>query len=205
MSSVKEWLKSCARFTLPLAAALAVATPSFAQVLNEFAKRPGSVIVFPKFLTGTQTVDGVVVPLTEIELGVVCPIGLTCAEHTPVKIRFHWVCPGFQDFNTKLICKANNFDVFASINGKVVFNPNNMTMAGDTVTNVPTPPCPMGYLIGMRSIRPMISPSYSTGWSATASFAKRHVGRDIPGDPNPGSRPTEGRRSPQHRGPRPRR
>ena len=47
-----------------------------------------------------------------------------------------------------MICKANNFDVFASINGKVVFNPNNMTMAGDTVTNVPTPPCKMGYLIG---------------------------------------------------------
>src|SRR5689334_4375783 len=108
MSPVKKWIKSGPRFLLPLVAALAVATPSFAQVLNN-SEEPGSVIVYPKFLRGTTTVDGVVVPMTEIELGVVCPIGLTCAEHQPVKIRFHWVCPGFEDFNTKLICRANDF------------------------------------------------------------------------------------------------
>jgi hypothetical protein len=135
---------------LPMVPALALATPAFAYdapALND-SQEPGSAIVFPKFMKGTQVVDGFVLPSTEIEVGVVCPIGQTCAEHQPIKLRFHWVCPGFQDFNTKLICKANNFDVVGSVNDKIVFNPQNMTITGSRTVNVPMPPCPMGYLIG---------------------------------------------------------
>jgi hypothetical protein len=161
MSVVKHWLKGCGRFMLPLIPALAIAAPAYADDggtdyggssggLND-SSQPGSAIVFPKFVKGTVAVDGVTLPATEIEVGITCPKnvpGGSCAEHEPVKIRFQWVCPGFQDFNQKLICHSNNFDVFGSVSGKIVFNPMNMTITGDNVVNVPTPPCYMGYLIG---------------------------------------------------------
>src|SRR5215471_12932087 len=129
-----------ARYTRPLlflAPAVALASPAFAQYLDPRLadqSEPGSVIVFPKYVRGTVSVDGAPVEKTEIEVGVVCPNGQTptpdmadpplfCAEHTPVKIRFHWVCPSDQAFENKFICKENDFDVVTSINGKVVFNP----------------------------------------------------------------------------------
>ena len=151
MTPVKKWIKSYARFMLPMVPALALVTPAFADyspALND-SQEPGSVIVFPKFLTGTQVVDGIVLPSTEIEVGVVCPIGQTCAEHTPIKIRFQWVCPTWEtDLGNSFICKSNNFDVFGSVNGKIVFDPQNMTITGSNSVNVATPPCSMGYLIG---------------------------------------------------------
>jgi hypothetical protein len=118
------------------------------------------VIVFAKFLRGVQVVDGVTLPASEFEVGITCPrhsvltpAGIVnvddfCAEHQPVKIRFSWVCPGFQDFTTSLICRQNNFDVFGTVSGKLVFNPENMTITGSNSVNVARPPCPMGYLIG---------------------------------------------------------
>jgi hypothetical protein len=151
-----HWVTKCARTLGFLVPVLAFVTPTFAQDATPVGRdptlsdsqEPGSVIVFPKFVRGTQAVDGVVVPATEIEVGVVCPIHTICPEHQPVKIRFHWVCPGAQDFATKLICGENNFDVFATVNGKVVFNPENMTITGSNSVNVAQPPCGMGYLIG---------------------------------------------------------
>jgi hypothetical protein len=151
MSPGKVWLKKCARFCLLLIPALGLAAPAFAQAPDTTlldSQQPGSAIVFPKFVKGTVSVDGVTLPATEIEVGVLCPKGATCAEHQAVKMRFHWVCPGFQTFEQKLICRANNFDVFASVNGKIVFNPQNMQLTGDTQVNVPQPPCNMGYLLG---------------------------------------------------------
>jgi hypothetical protein len=151
-----HWMTKCGRGLLLLLPALAFATATLAQdqtpvgrdpTLSD-SQEPGSVIVFPKFVRGTQTVDGVVLPATEIEVGVVCPNGATCPEHQPVKIRFHWVCPGVQDFATKLICREDNFDVFGTVNGKIVFNPENMTITGSNAVNVAQPPCGMGYLIG---------------------------------------------------------
>jgi hypothetical protein len=52
------------------------------------------VIVFPKFINGPAVTlpEGAVSPITELEIGIVCPKGVGCAEHQPVKIRFHWVC-----------------------------------------------------------------------------------------------------------------
>src|SRR5215472_10742038 len=86
-----------ARLAVLLAPALALATPALANpaasVLSD-ATEPGSVIVFPKFINGTVALpdEGADPPITELEIGVVCPKGVTCPEHEPVKIRFHWVC-----------------------------------------------------------------------------------------------------------------
>jgi hypothetical protein len=147
----KSLMTRYSRLLFPLIPAVALATPALAHSVDPTlldAHQPGSLIVFPKFVKGTVPVDGVTLPATEIEVGVVCPKGSVCPEHQPVKIRFQWVCPGFQTFEQKLICHANNFDVFGSVNGKLVFNPQNLTLTGDTTVNVPQPPCNMGYLIG---------------------------------------------------------
>src|ERR1700757_5160959 len=77
MTPGKIWMK-CARFMLLLVPTLALAMPGFAQVRDATlldSQEPGSVIVFPKFLTGTLVVDGVTLPATEIEVGIVCPRG----------------------------------------------------------------------------------------------------------------------------------
>ena len=148
-----ELTQYCLRYAglLLLVPALGLTEPSIAQTrpstLSD-SRAPGSLIVFPKFLTWTVVVDGAPIPATEIELGVVCPKGSTCAEDQPVKIRFHWVCPGFQDSNSHLVCKENDFDVFTSVNGKLVFNSSAMTITGSNTVPVPRAPCLLGYLIG---------------------------------------------------------
>jgi hypothetical protein len=87
----------CVRSWLLLIPALALAMPALAQTRDprlSDSQEPGSVIVFPKFIQGTVPLpEGGMAPASEIEVGIVCPPGQTCAEHQPVKIRFHWVCP----------------------------------------------------------------------------------------------------------------
>src|SRR5207248_5358461 len=131
----------------------ALAMPAFAQDRDprlSDSQEPGSVIVFPKFITGTVTLpEGGTAPATELEVGIICPVGATCPEHQSVKIRFHWVCPGDQYFNDKLICRETDFDVVASVNEKLVLVPNGVGTADGVGTRfVPPPPCPAGYLIG---------------------------------------------------------
>jgi hypothetical protein len=158
MSPGKIWMMKCALVLIP---AFALATPTFAHAQQETESRktlndpsePGSAIVFPYFLKGTVPLDGVMTyPKTEIEVGIVCPEGepdaAVCAEGQRIKIRFHWVCPGSQDFASKLICKETNFDVFGSVNGKLVFNPEALTIAGSNTVTVPQAPCNAGYLVG---------------------------------------------------------
>src|SRR6267143_6138028 len=155
-------MKFISKWALALLPALALATPAFAQSVLNDSEEPGSVIIFPKFIGGAPGapgsaprvhVDGIAgIARTEIEVGVVCPPTLVgsnsslCAEHTLYKIRFHWVCPGQENFNSN-ICKESNFDFFISMNGKVAFSAD-----GDPInSNSPTtsvPPCPRGYLIG---------------------------------------------------------
>src|SRR4029077_8236408 len=104
--------------------ALALAMPASAQsVVHPVpgipglsdSEEPGSVIVFPKFIRGTVTLpEGGTVPRTEIEIGVVCPKRAICAEHAPVKIRLHWVCPGSQDPSSKFVCKETDFAITLS-------------------------------------------------------------------------------------------
>ncbi len=91
------------KWGLLLIPALALAAPAGAQVRSALlsdSQQPGSVIIFPKFMSnGAVSVDGVDLPRTEIELGVVCPPGVTpttsvCQEHQTIKVKAHWVCPG---------------------------------------------------------------------------------------------------------------
>jgi hypothetical protein len=120
------------------------------------SQEPGSVIVFPKFITGTVALAGdVTTPRTEIEVGVVCPRGATCAEGQRIKIRFHWVCPADQTFEHKFICPEVDFDLTATYFSKLVIgtdgsvNTAGVTGGAANVPNsVPVPPCPRGYLIG---------------------------------------------------------
>ena len=150
-----HWTIRRPRFLLLLMPALALAMPAFATATGRDprlsdSQEPGSVIVFPKFITGTVNLpEGGRAPATELEVGIVCPVGATCPEHQSVKIRFHWVCPGDQSFPDKLICKEVDFDVTASVNEKLVLVPNGVGTADGVGTRfVPAPPCPKGYLIG---------------------------------------------------------
>src|SRR5215472_14652345 len=86
---------------LLLAPAIGLATPASAAFPMADPSEPGSVIVYPKWRTGTVVVDGVTLPQTEIELGVVCPIGVLCPEKEPIKVRFHWVCGGNDKIDNK--------------------------------------------------------------------------------------------------------
>lgn len=134
-------------------ASSALAAPPDPRVAD--TSQPGSVIVFPKFATGTVAVDGATTARTEIELGAVCPFGVVCPEHQSIKVRFHWVCPGDDNITNKYICTSNDFDVFLTVDGKAVFNPENLPVAGSQFHKVPKPgfnsdgtPCTRGYLIG---------------------------------------------------------
>src|SRR5215510_9034839 len=95
---------------LALAVPLGVfASSVIAQVrdaqLND-PSEPGSVIVFPKFVRGLTPVPGdTPQPMTEFEVGVVCPKGHICPEGQKVKIRFHYVCGSSEaSFGTSFVC-----------------------------------------------------------------------------------------------------
>jgi hypothetical protein len=136
---------------------LALAAPAFAQVraptLGD-ATEPGSVIVFPIFINGSVGLpEGAPAPATELEIGVICPKGVGCAEHQPVKIRFHWVC-GATEANLagSFICQETDFDVTATVFEKIVLVPDGTPQDGYATglptKTVPAAPCPGGYLIG---------------------------------------------------------
>jgi hypothetical protein len=114
------------------------------------ATGPGSVIVFPKQLQGTVMLpEGVAAPATELEIAVVCPKGVTCSEHQPVKIRFHWVCGTTEAFTaTSFVCQTTDFDVTATVWEKIVLTPNGELAgaytAGLPTKSVPAPHCPLG-------------------------------------------------------------
>jgi hypothetical protein len=154
------------KWGLLLIPAFALAIPAFAptpalaqrDVRLADSQEPGSVIVFPKFIGGRTAaggavlVDGVRLPRTEIELGVVCPPGVTpttsvCFEHQTIKVRGHWVCPGVQDVATKFVCPETSFDIFLSIDGKLAFSADGDGTFFSNQPRVPAPQCKNGYLI----------------------------------------------------------
>jgi len=148
-----------ARLAVLLVPALALAAPAFAQVrattLSD-SQEPGSVIVFPKFIQGTVKLpEGPSAPISELEIGVVCPKGVICPEHEPVKIRFHWVCGTSEaDLAGSFVCKETDFDINATVYEKIVLTPNG-EIAGLYTPGLPNhfapaPECPNGggYLIG---------------------------------------------------------
>jgi len=145
--------------------ALVVAAPTVvwgqAVMLND-SEEPGSVIVFPKFLTGTvDNGDGTLSPRSDFEISVTCPTDVTEAEcqaldrdplvaqallFTMVTIHFHWVCPGTGPAVPLAgVCPETDFIVRTTIFGTVHINPENLDPKTHIVT---TPPCPQGYLIG---------------------------------------------------------
>jgi hypothetical protein len=142
---------------------LALPALAFAQVrpltLSD-ATEPGSVIVFPKFINappvvmpGSTPTTTVLAPATELEIGVICPKGVDCAELQPVKIRFHWVC-GTTEANLagSFICQESDFDVTATVFEKIVLvaddTPQNGYASGLPTMTVPAAPCAGDYLIG---------------------------------------------------------
>jgi hypothetical protein len=154
-------MKFMIKWGLALIPALALGTQAFAQARDvrlADSQEPGSVIVYPKFINelfaggAPIVVDGQVVSQTEIEIGAVCPpafvhAGNTCPEHEPIKIRFHWVCPGAEGVNSN-ICPEEDFEVNITVNGKLAFSANGLPINGNSPVLVPAPPCARGYLIG---------------------------------------------------------
>src|SRR6516165_1388959 len=147
-----------ARLAMLLVPALALATPALAQTrdatLND-SQEPSSVIVFHKFIQGTVTLpEGVTAPISELEIGVVCPKGVVCPEHEPVKLRLHWVCGATEaDAATSFVCKETDFDVNATVFEKIVLTPNGEPIgtygSGLPSRFAPAANCPQGggYLI----------------------------------------------------------
>ena len=70
-------MKSSVKWALLLMPALTLAMPAFADTHDPRladTDEPGSVIVYPKFINmPAVSVDGALLPRTEIELGAVCP------------------------------------------------------------------------------------------------------------------------------------
>jgi hypothetical protein len=150
-----KFIIKCALLLLP---AVALTTPAFAAFPLADPEQPGSVIVYPKFVNelfgggSPIVVDGVTIAQTEIEIGAVCPpafvtAGGSCAEHEPIKIRFHWVCPGTEGMNSN-ICPEENFDVNITVPGKLAFSADGLPINTNSPPLVPAPPCARGYLIG---------------------------------------------------------
>ena len=123
---------------------LNVRVPAMTAAWLNDSEEPGSVIVFPKFRTGSEVTGGV--PRTRFAISVVCPgtdqANLDyCALNPTVTLKAHWVCPG-GDGN---VCAEADFHLTATINGTVTFG----TEGGLSSSNdqLAFPPCNRGYLI----------------------------------------------------------
>ena len=137
--------------------AAALATPDPAQTRDPTladSQEPGSYIVFPKFVNAPAvSVDGAMLPRTEIEIGVVNPphTGVVLPEHTTIKVRFHFApgisrSPVSSSVASKFVCREVDFDVFLSINGKLALSADG-TPINSNSPRVPAAPCKNGYLV----------------------------------------------------------
>lgn len=147
---MKKWISILFLVSLFLGLAL----PAFSQdggpppdrELND-SQEPGSVLVFPKFIRGRVTTpEQGVLPVTEIEIGAVCPPGEMCPQHQPVHVLAHWVCPGPPDGG---ICQETDFKFDFTVTGKRFFNPDGFVPYPRPrgFINVPQAPCREGFLI----------------------------------------------------------
>jgi hypothetical protein len=180
-----------AHLAMLLVPALALATPALAQVrpttLSD-SQEPGSVIVFPKFIQGNLSLpEGPLAPISELEIGVVCPKGVICPEHEPVKIRFHWVCGTNEaDLAGSFVCRETDFDVTATVFEKIVLTPNgetaNFYTAGLPTKTVPGANCPNGggYLVGW-----VISPTNDQPIKFDGLIGDAHLRPGSPAAPAP--------------------
>ncbi len=110
--------------------------------LND-SQEPGSVLVFPKFRSGTvNTPDQGTIPITEFEISVACPKGSVgtsdCAFQKPVFLRAHWVCRGDSDTG---ICQESDFDLMTTVNGTLYLTDQSLTSVNlPNATVIPSPP-----------------------------------------------------------------
>src|SRR5215469_15833203 len=199
------------RLAMLLVPALALAAPAFAQVrattLSD-SQEPGSVIVFPKVIQGSVGLpEGGTAPITEVEIGVVCPKGVTCPEHMPVKIRAHWVCGTTEaDLAGSFTCRETDFDITATVDEKIVLTPNSEAIGayGAGLPNhfAPGANCPNGGgyliawvintsdqpikfdgLIGDASLRPGRPASGSTTFAGSPTALASYAAIPIQADP----------------------
>jgi hypothetical protein len=156
---------------LSLIPALALATPALAWTGSDSrpsaladTNEPGSVIVWPKFQTGTVAVDaGTPGAFTAVksllELGAVCPTdtgGSGCADNSVIHVHLHWVCPGAAVGELPSVCPSTDFTVTVTYGnssaGKITLNPSEIFGPAPSDYNGSTAaalaPCPRGYLIG---------------------------------------------------------
>src|SRR6267143_203677 len=152
---------------------LSIGVPGPATAQLSDSQQTGSVLVFPKFITGTFNdvlVSGKTVHAkTELEISVRCPTASPdCAVGQGVRLRAHWVCPGtFSATPSTPVghCAERDFDLVTTVNGTLWFNPEGVestcagvkpfevcTISTDVFPNnatrsIPKPPCEKGYLI----------------------------------------------------------
>jgi hypothetical protein len=145
------------RFLVCSALALGLGAPAgaYASGLNN-SEQPGSVLVFPKWHTGTiTTVEpfAVQLPRTEFEISAVCAKGAegtsceTLEGHPVVNLMAHWVCAGSENLEDLNRCRERDFTIATTVNGTVYFSPEDASLLGPRATAVPPPPCDEGYLI----------------------------------------------------------
>jgi hypothetical protein len=173
---INEWWRGCLRVALPLVPFVAIAMPAAQSTAASLVNtdppgladtaEPGAVLVFPKFAQGLITLaNGSIEPNTQLEIAAVCQsptVTNSPATCPPVnwEVAVHWVCPGVTAGQNASVCLENDFVVFVSTYGKVVFNPNGLTTPAITangritgfpalngISPVPTAPCARGYAI----------------------------------------------------------
>jgi hypothetical protein len=148
-----------ALFALLLGLSLTTAMTAWATTPTD-SEEPGSVLVFPLFETGATTQDGVLTPVTQIEISITrCPSGSTvdsCTTDFAEDVNLHadWVCPA-SPFQFQ-VCQEADFTLESTPKGTILINPANLgtpcpalpaTQPPGCIQLVPTPPCPQGYLI----------------------------------------------------------
>src|SRR5207253_3254503 len=141
----------------PVAASLRVAVAAWPWD----SEQPGSLLVFPKFNTGTvTTADQGKLPRSEFEISVVCPTALLPANGGPgcatsdQKVYLHaaWVCGGYESAFPD-VCEEKDFFISTTVNASLYFSPTSaadMVNLGLLATPVPAtalPLCSRGYLI----------------------------------------------------------
>jgi len=145
---------------------LGVAPAAVRAEFNNHSLEPGSVLIFPKFLTGTvDSGDGTRLPRSAFEISVVCPPGtdvtlpvctnppLTAGAGKPatVYLKAKWVCPPATSNPADTFCAEKDFTLTTTVNGTLWINPENIPGTGVAQTGpgpvVATPLCPQGFFI----------------------------------------------------------
>jgi len=147
MRSKMNWLY----VVICLLAVAAITQSASANALND-PNEPGSVLVFPLYITGNAASDGNGTgnaALSTFEVSVICPNGSSCPDFTDVDIHFHWVCPVLSQ------CEERDFTLSTTVNGTLIFDANgkcapasNANNFFETCGSIPPPPCERGFLIG---------------------------------------------------------